>query len=184
MSNGIRPVLFLTLLIALLLFRQLGEAFGWHHFQPYIALFFALSALRQWQWVTLPLVAYLASTLYAVGGFQVWMLSPLLAFGLIVVWGKCFSNQSGVPSLLGGSLAGAGMFYLVTNTISWLTTGAYAKSFLGFTQALWTGLPGYAPTWTFFRNDAVATVLFTAMILVLNRMTFGKRPEVIQALEA
>ena len=184
MSNGSRPLLFLSFLVALLLFRQLGEAFGWYHFQPYIALFFALSALRLWKWVALPLVGYLASTMYAVGGFQLWMLSPLLAFGLIVAWGKCFSKQSRMPSLLGGSLAGAGIFYLVTNAISWMTNGAYAKSFLGFTQALWTGLPGYAPTWTFFRNDAVATVLFTAMILVLNKMTFGKQSEVVEGLKA
>ena len=173
MPNGARPLLFTLLIIALLLLRQIGENFDLYHFQPYIALFFALAALKKWQWLVIPAAAYLVSTMVAVGGFQFWMLSPMLAFALIVTWGKCFSSKSSTPKLLAGSFAGAGIFYLVTNTISWLTDGQYAKSFAGLTQALWTGLPSYAPTWTFFRNDAIATVLFTALILVLNRMTFG-----------
>ena len=177
MSNGARPLIFLTLIVALLLLRQVGGHFGLYHFQPYIALFFALAALKKWQWLAIPAVAYLVSTMLTVGGFQLWMLSPMLAFALIVVWGKCFSAKSSTPKMLTGSLAGAGVFYLVTNTASWLASGQYAKSFSGLAQALWSGLPGYAPTWTFFRNDAIATVLFTAVILVLNRMTFGSAVE-------
>lgn len=177
MSAGSRPVLLFAFVIALVLFRQVGASFDFYHFQPYIALFFALAALKKMQWLLVPIVGYLISTVVAVGGFQLWMLSPLLAFALIVGWGRCFSKTSNVPSLLGGSLAGAGIFYLVTNTASWLSSPQYAKTFTGFTQALWTGMPGYPPTWTFFRNDALATVLFTAVILVLNGMTFGKKAE-------
>lgn len=171
MSQGFRPLLFVSILVSLLVLRQLGEAFHLYHFQPYLAMFFALAALRKWTWLAIPAAGYLISTLIAVGGFQAWMLSPLAAFALVVLWGKCFSRKNSFPVLLGGSLAGAGIFYLVTNTISWLTEPLYAKSLTGFTQALWTGLPGLPPTWSFFRSDATSTVLFTAIILILSRFT-------------
>lgn len=177
MSTGIRVVLYLAFFFSLCFFRSFGESFGLHHFQPYIALFFALAALQKWRWVILTVAAYLVSTILASKGFQLWMLSPLCAFALISLWGTRFSKKSGMPVMLGGSLASAGVFYLVTNTASWLTDGQYAKSFSGLGQALWTGIPGYAPTWTFFRNDAMATVLFTAIILILSRMTFFKKTE-------
>ena len=181
MSQGIRSVLFLTLIVALVLLRQIGESFDLYHFQPYIALFFALAALRKWQWLAIPLAGYLVSTMLSKSGFQPWMLSILLAFALVAALGKCFSQKSSVPAFLGGSLGGAGIFYFVTNAASWLVNEAYAKTFAGFTQALWLGLPGYAPTWSFFRNDLIATVLFTAIILVLNRMTLGERSELVSA---
>ncbi len=173
MSQGNRSIIFLTIIIALLLLREVGHQFGLHHFQPYIALFFALSALKKGPWLLVPALAYLISTMVAVGGFQLWMLSPLFAFALIVGWGKFFSRKASAPLLLAGSLGGATIFYLVTNTVSWATSALYEKSFAGLAQALWLGLPGYPPTWTFFRNDAVATLLFTAFILVLNRMTLN-----------
>lgn len=184
MSAGVRPVLLLTFVILLLLLRQIGASLELYHFQPYIALFFALAALKKAHWLIVPAVAYLISTIVTEGGMQSWMLSPLLAFALIIAWGKCFSQKATAPALLGGSLGGAGIFYLVTNTMSWLTDGQYAKSFAGLGQALWTGLPGYAPTWTFFRNDALSTVLFTAIILVINGMKFSQKSTSTAAIEA
>lgn len=177
MSFGTRPHLFLAFVVALILFRQIAASFEVFHFQPYIALFFGLTALRSLRWVLIPTVAYVASTIIAVGSVQPWMLSILFAFALIVLWAKCFSKRSSIPALLGGSLGGAGIFYFVTNSLSWLTDGQYAKTFGGFTQALWTGIPSYPPTWTFFRNDALATVLFMAILVVLDRMPLEKRAE-------
>lgn len=173
MSSGARPTLLLGFIVALLVFRQIAASYEIYHFQPYIALFFGLAALKNSRWLLVPAVGYLASSVLAVGSFQPWMLTILFAFALVVLLGKCFSQRSSAPALLGGSLAGAGIFYFVTNTLSWLTTPQYSKSFAGFTQALWSGLPGYPPTWTFFRNDAIATVLFMGIIIVLNRMKFS-----------
>ena len=184
MSAGARPILLLTFVVALILFRQFGERFELHHFQPYIALFFGLAALKKFQWLLATGIGFILSSVIAVGGFQLWMLSPILAFALIAVWGKSFSLKSSTPSILGGSLVGAGIFYLLTNTMSWLASPAYAKNLGGMVQALWTGTPGFPPTWTFFRNDAIATVLFTAVILVLNKMTFGKKAETVAVASA
>lgn len=177
MSIGLRPVLFLAAIVALIVFRQIGMNYELHHFQPFTALFFALAALKSARWLLIPALGYLLSTLWTEGGLSLWILSPLLAYGLIAIWGKCFSNKSSIPTLLGASLGGAGIFYLVTNAMSWLASPVYAKNLSGMAQALWTGTPGFPPTWVFFRNDAVATILFTAIIIVLNRMTFPNEEE-------
>jgi hypothetical protein len=68
------------------------------------------------------------------------------------------------------------MFYLVTNTVSWLTSVEYAKTTMGWWQALTTGLPGYAPTWMFFRNSLVSDLVFTLLCVgcfALGRRTAG-----------
>lgn len=177
MFAGNRTLLLLILTVALLLLREIAIEFHLYHFQPYAALFFCLAALRKTAWLALPLMGYLLSTVIATGGFSAWMLSPLLAFALIAGWGRCFRPKSGTFRLLAGSLGGAGIFYLVTNTGSWLANPGYPKTLAGLLQALTTGLPGYVPTWTFFRNDAVATVLFTAIILLLQRFPLQKKAE-------
>lgn len=177
MFVGARPILLIAFVISLILFRLFGENFGLHHFQPYIALFFGLAALKKFDWLFAAGIGYILSTVLVSGGFQLWMLSPILAFGLIAVWGKSFSPKSGKLSLFGGSLAGAGIFYLLTNTMSWLASPVYAKNLGGLVQALWTGTPGLPPTWMFFRNDVIATMLFTAVLIILNKMTFGKKAE-------
>ena len=68
--------------------------------------------------------------------------------------------------ILAGSLAGSIAFYVTTNTASWLTLGEYSKTFAGWVQALTTGLPGYPPTWIFFRNSIVSDLLFTMLIIL------------------
>lgn len=177
MPTGPRPVLFLAVIVALIAFRQIGVTYELYHFQPFTALFFALAALKSARWLLIPALGYLLSTFFTEGGLSLWILSPLLAYGLIAIWGKCFSQKTSAPALLGASIGGAGIFYLVTNSMSWLASPAYAKNLGGMAQALWTGTPGFPPTWMFFRNDVVATLLFTAVILVLNRMTFGEQAE-------
>lgn len=175
MFAGNRTLLLLIFAVALLIAREVAAELELYHFQPYIALFFCFAALRKTAWLVLPLGAYLLSTAIATGGLSAWMLSPLLAYALIVGWGTAFRPKSGAFRLLTGSLGGAAIFYLVTNTASWMTTPGYPKSGAGLLQALTTGLPGYIPTWTFFRNDAVATLLFTAVILLLQRYPSPKR---------
>lgn len=184
MSQPARAIVFTLFVLALLVFREIGARFEWFHFQPYIALFFALAALRKWQWLALPAFGYLLSSINQSGGLAFWMAPALLSFALIAFWGSRFSSKSSAPSLLGGSLLGAAVFYLVTNTASWMASPVYAKTAAGFTQALTVGNPAYAPTWTFFRNDALATLFFTALILIFNRMTFGEKLTFAKPVEA
>jgi hypothetical protein len=82
-----------------------------------------------------------------------------------------------------GSVLGGGLFfYLVTNTASWLANSAYPRGFGGLWMSLTTGLPGFPPTWMFFRNSLVSDFLFAGILLALwavassSRETCHQRP--------
>jgi hypothetical protein len=78
---------------------------------------------------------------------------------------RFFRNSSALKTFAGSILA-AVAFYLITNTLSWAFDPLYApKSLATLGQALWTGLPGYAPTWTFFRNAMIAQAVFSGIFL-------------------
>lgn len=177
MFAGKRSVLLLVFVVSLLLLRQIAVNFEIYHFQPYAALFFGLTALGKTRWLVIPFVGYLLSSILTTGGVSAWMLGPLVGYGLLVAWGRCFQSKASFFSLLGGAFGGAAIFYAFTCAVSWLTIPEYSKSFTGFIQALTVGLPNYAPAWTFFRNEAVSTVLFTAILLVIVRYPLPKKAE-------
>lgn len=93
------------------------------------------------------------------------MLVKLLAFVGIVALGRWFKPRMHWLKLLGGGLLGAILFYVVTNTASWLFNPEYLKTLAGWLQALTRGLPGYPPTWEFFRNTLLSGGLFTGLFV-------------------
>ena len=137
---------------------------------PLGALFFCGMACFGWRGVVLPAAAWLVTypITNLMQGYPIGteLFSPLLGFACMVGLAAFFRNAKGV-SIFGGSLLAAVLFYLVTNSLSWLVDPLYApKSLATLGQAMWTGLPGYAPTWTFFRNALAAQAVFTALFLV------------------
>ena len=62
--------------------------------------------------------------------------------------------------LLGGGILGALLFYLITNTASWLFNPfgnpEYTKNFTGWLIALTRGTTGWPQTWEFFRNTIIS----------------------------
>lgn len=84
--------------------------------------------------------------------------------GLIAA-GKWMGKGAGFLKLLSGGILGAAVFYLLTNTLSWLQYPGYSKTLAGWIQALFTGLPGYPPSWEFFRNTLLSGGLFTALFV-------------------
>lgn len=112
------------------------------------------------------------------------ILPRYFALALIAGLGFALRGRAGVASLLAASFAGSLGFYVITNTGSWLFEPAYARTFEGWLQALTIGLPGYPPTWSFYRNtllgDAFFTLLFAAcMSLQARREMHPPRPEVL-----
>ena len=83
--------------------------------------------------------------------------------------------RGGLGTIMGATLVSSFMFYLVTNTGSWLGLAAYPQSFAGWVQAITTGLPGYPPTWMFFRNSLVSDLLFAACFVATERALSGRR---------
>lgn len=74
-------------------------------------------------------------------------------------------RNAGSPAVFATVAGSSLLFYLVTNTAAWLGNVAYPQSLGGLVQSLTVGLPGFPPTWVFFRNSLVSDLLFTGLIL-------------------
>ena len=120
------------------------------------------------RWI-LPLAALLLMDVvlnlfyYRVAPIDGYTITKLCVFAGIVGLGSLFKPSHSWFALLGGGILGALLFYLFTNIASWFYDPGYPKTFSGLIQALTTGLPGYPPTWTFFRNTLLSGGLFTGL---------------------
>ena len=150
--------------------------------QPLGALFFCGMALFGWRGSILPLIAWLITypiTSIAQGSsMNAQILIPLIGFASMLTLATYFKNAK-THRLLLGSLLSAIVFYLITNTLSWAFDPLYtSKSLSTLGQALWTGLPGYPPTWLFFRNTLIAQLVFSTVFLIATTaipLSFKKR---------
>ena len=107
-------------------------------------------------------------------GINVWELPLLkyqacnyLAYAALIWLGRRFKPQTSFRALLGGGVLGALLFYLITNTASWLFNPfgnpEYTKTLAGWLIALTKGTGGWPQTWEFFRNTLLSGGLFTAL---------------------
>lgn len=147
---------------------------GWANLSPLGALFFCGMACFGWRGVILPAAAWVLTypVTNAIQGYSLGaeLLSPLLGFACMIGLASFFRKSDG-GRIFAGSLLSAIIFYFVTNCLSWMADPLYApKSLATLAQSLWSGLPGYPPTWMFFRNALMAQALFTGLFLVANRM--------------
>lgn len=153
------------------------DDFSWlHNFAPLsaIALCGAMSLPRRASF-TIPLVGLLVSDLilnqyYGVPLLSFEMMARYVVLAAIAGAGWWLRRHPQAMVVLGMSALCSVAFYFVTNTASWITEPAYAKTFAGWAQALTGGLPGYPPTLTFFRNTLLSDVLFTGLFLVCMRL--------------
>lgn len=148
-----------------------SESLG--NLQPFGALFFCGMALFGLRGIVLSAAIWLLSypITSIIQGYSVGLeiLVPVIGFSAMVGIAQFFRHSSLLKTFT-GSLAGALVFYLITNTLSWAFDPLYApKSLATLGQALWTGLPGYAPTWLFFRNAMIAQAIFSGIFLVATR---------------
>lgn len=100
-----------------------------------------------------------------------------LGFAVLYWLGRLLSRHASVLKHVGGSLLGAVLFYLITNTAAWLENPAYAKSLAEWFRALTTGTNGWPETWTFFRNTLLSSGLFTGLISAMLQAADAKEPE-------
>jgi hypothetical protein len=100
-----------------------------------------------------------------------YMLVKTVSFILIVAFGCCFSARMSWLKLMGGGLLASVLFYLITNTASWIYNPEYAKTLAGWIQALTLGTRNYPPTWEFFRNTLMSGGLFTGLFAGAMKLT-------------
>lgn len=99
-----------------------------------------------------------------IGGIGSYLVINYLLFGMALGLGMLLRQKAfSLRWFLGGVLFNAIVFYLVTNTGSWMSNPYYAKTIAGWIQALTTGVPGYPPTWTFFRNSMFSDLFFSSI---------------------
>jgi Family of unknown function (DUF6580) len=129
---------------------------------------------------TVPLGALFISDLflnyvYAAPLIQSHMLSRYIALAVVGLLGFALQNRASVKTLLPASIVGSTIFYLITNSFSWLSDPGYVKNFGGLIQALTVGLPEYSatPTWMFFRNSLLSDLFFTLLFVAC--MNFGRK---------
>lgn len=103
------------------------------------------------------------------------MIGNYLAYGLLIWLGTKFKGRSSILNVLGGGILGAILFYLITNSISWMHDPAYPKTLAGWIQALTVGTPGWPHTWEFFRNTLLSGGLFSG--LFAGAMKLGEAAE-------
>jgi hypothetical protein len=132
-------------------------------------------------------------------GFQVFEI-PKLEYQLInyvayvcLIWlGRRFKPQASFLSLLGGGVLGALLFYLITNTASWLFNPfgnpEYTRNFLGWITALTNGTSGWPKTWEFFRSTLLSGGIFTGLLVgamkILQAAESAKEKETEEEAEA
>lgn len=173
---GMNRHLPLALIVLLLVaFRFAGSAFpeSFPNFQPLAALFFCGALIaKDWKGWAIPLGAWLLTyPLPAVMmgngsylGIET-ILTTGFAFAAVYFIGRGLSGKN-VAVLLGGSIAAAFTFHLVTNGIAWISSPIYPKNPTGLWQSVWAGPIGSPiPSWVFLRNMTAANLLFTAIFL-------------------
>jgi hypothetical protein len=82
--------------------------------------------------------------------------SMILTAGL----GMLLRDRRSSASIFGGSLAGAVLFYLVTNFGMWFTTAMYPKTWGGLMDCYAMGVP-------FFRTSVVGTLVYATVFFGL-----------------
>jgi hypothetical protein len=154
---------------------------------PLMAIAFcgAVYFKNRWMWLV-PFAALGLSDLY-INWFYAreygheWNLAGFVArtacFAAAIGLGAWVSRRKSWLWLLNGSLLGAILFYLVTNTQSWLADPFYAKTLAGWWQALTVGHPEYPPTIYFFRNTLFGDLMFTGLFAGIMEWVAHRRGE-------
>ena len=87
-----------------------------------------------------------------------------IAYAALIGLGCALGGKRSFFTLLGGGLLGAILFYLISNSACWFSMG-YEKTLAGWFRALTTGMPGYPPTWEFFRGTLLSGGIFSALFV-------------------
>jgi hypothetical protein len=199
MKRDFSPVyLALGLMVFCIAFRVISSHYTEYTFDlsPLLAVAYigTMYLPRRWGWLVVPItlvfteLAFLRVNYLTDGSGQVlswWTLASVVFYAVLYAaisgWGAFIARFRSLGLVIGGSLVASLVFYVASNTFSWVYDGAvhlpngYAPTLAGWFQANTTGLPGYAPTWTFLRNGMLGDLFFGfLLLLVLDRaLLFG-----------
>ena len=102
------------------------------------------------------------------------LLAALVGGGLLLRRRPRGRSFAGV---LGATLAGSVFFYAASNGFAWAGSAQYPQTLAGLWQALTVGLPGFPPSYVFFRNELVSDALYSMVFVACVRLTAPVRVE-------
>ena len=102
------------------------------------------------------IVNMLTNVYYGVSPLDRYLFVKIAAFSALIWLGTRYSAKNTWFKLVRGGFLSAIIFYIITNTASWLWDPAYKKNLLGWLQALTIGTPGYPPTIQFLLNSLIS----------------------------
>lgn len=116
-----------------------------------------LPTKQRWLAASLPFVALLASDLLI--GVYTWqvMASVYVGFAITLGLGYLVKHSYHWSTIVGASLTGSVIFFLLTNAAVWAFTPMYAKDLSGL-------LESYAMALPFFRNSLIGDLLYTGVL--------------------
>ena len=101
------------------------------------------------------------------------LLGMICALGLLLRRG---GSRPGVGTTVLTTAAASTFFYVASNTFAWMGAAEYPQTAAGWVQALTTGLPGYLPSWYFYRNALVSDCLYTMVFVACLARDAALRP--------
>jgi hypothetical protein len=90
-----------------------------------------------------------------------------LCFLLVFAMAWTLRGTRRIPAVVGMTVAGTLVFYLLSNTVAWVFEPGYARSPAGWLQAQTVGLPlpGAPPSWWFLLKSLAGDLLFAAVMI-------------------
>ena len=83
----------------------------------------------------------------------------------LVAFGWWMTEKARPTALIAGGALGACAFFLVANSIAWLSNPVYAKTWAGLVQSFTIGQTGFPPPIVFLKNTIASGALFTMAIV-------------------
>jgi len=175
----------LILIIAVTLYRVCyawaGSPAAWSNFSPLAAVLLCSAAYLPRKYILLaglgPMVLadLFLNSHYHVPLFDPEALARYFCFGLVLLLGYLVRKQQQYKMLFlfAATVMGSILFFVITNTATWVSIPDYAKTFPGWWQALTVGVPGFPPTLLFFRNSLFSDLFFTTLF-VITQAVFSK----------
>jgi hypothetical protein len=122
-----------------------------------IAIFSGIYLPKKWA-IILPLAAMFFSDLFI--GFYAWpiMLSVYVSFIIMGVIGLAVRKNKKLSTILGGTILGSVIFYLVTNGAVWAFGSLYPPTASGLLQSYYMAIP-------FFRNSLLGDLFYIGVLV-------------------
>jgi len=108
--------------------------------------------------IILPLIAMFISDIFI--GFYSWpiMLSVYLSFVITTMIGMRVRENKKFRTILGGTILGSILFFLITNWAVWAFSAMYASDISGLLTSYYMALP-------FFRNSMLGDLFYTSVLV-------------------